>query len=104
MKTQDLYRMAGADNLDDVIKNWEAERQGMRELHDNNAALAIYNRRIRLIIILCIKAFDILESQGTLFLPEKAANVIIQVRDQIKKADKIITASREICDQIISKG
>jgi hypothetical protein len=100
MKTeQHLYKMAGADNLDEVIANWEAERQSMRELHDNNTALIIYNRRLRLIITLCEKTFEMLDMQGALFLPEKVIETINQVREQIKKGDRAIAASQEICNQ-----
>lgn len=101
--TEDLYRMAGADNLDEALASWEAERQAMRELHDNNTALVIYNRRIRLIIILCVKAFEMLDQHGAMFLPPKVLEIIGQVRDQIQKADKALAASQEICEQIIPK-
>lgn len=97
----DLYHMTGADSLDEVIANWEAERQAMRELHDANTALVIYNRRIRLIITIAVKAFDMLDQQGSMFLPSKVMDIIAQVRDQIGKADRALAASKEICEQII---
>lgn len=95
----DLFHFAGhANNIDEVIENWKTERQTMRELKDERTALIIYNRRIRLVITLCLKAFDILDTEGGLFVPQIVKDVIKQAREQVMLLDNSLASSLEICE------
>ncbi len=95
-----LYRITGADSLAEAITAIETERQIMRDLKDTNTALRIYNRRLRLIIILAEKTFVMIEQQGSLFLPPEVMKIIGDVRKQIDLAQRAITQSAELCEEI----
>ena len=82
-------------------KELDELRSKLRELHDTNAALAIYNRRIRLVVTLCVKAFDMLDLQGGLFIPPTVQDVIQKVRGQVALLENSLASSLEICERNI---
>lgn len=83
MKTiEDLYDLLGTDNIEQALKNLEDERQGMRELHDENNALRIYNRRLRLIVNYALQVFNLCERDLALFVAAKMREMIGNSREQ----------------------
>lgn len=70
----------------------------LRDLKDTNTALIIYNRRIRIVITLCVKVFDTLDNAGALFLPPSVKDAIKQAREQVAKLDHSLASSLEICE------
>ncbi len=80
--------MLGCDDVTEAVRNLEAEREGMRELHDENTALRIYNRRLRLVVDYALQVFDVCEHDLALFITPKAREMITKSREQIRAAEK----------------
>jgi len=97
----DLFHFAGqANNIDDVIEIWKAERTKARECQDERTALVIYNRRIRIVVTLCLKIFDLLDAEGGLFVPQIVKDTIKQAREQVRLLDNSLASSLEICENV----
>lgn len=90
-----LIDFAGTDDLQEALKMWEAEREAMRDLRDENIALRIYNRRLRLVIDLSLRLFTEIE-KGGMFVPAKAFELIEKARGVIEDADTAIQGSKEL--------
>ena len=97
-KVEELIALLGTSDLDEAIKNIEAERQGMRELHDENTALKIYNRILRLIVEFASQIFDALEGEGGMFLSDKVRGLIGKSRNQIALARKAVIESKALTE------
>ena len=87
-KIEELLGMLGCDDVVQAVKNLEGERAGMVELHDENTALRIYNRRLRLVVDYALQVFDICERDLALFITPKAREMITKSREQIRAAEK----------------
>lgn len=99
MKTiEELYDLLDTDNIEQAIKNLEGEREGMQELHDENNALRIYNRRLRLIVNYALQVFDVCERDLALFVTAKMRDMMGKSREQIRAADKVISESAGLCE------
>ena len=90
--------MLGTQDLEQEIKHIEGERQGMRELHDENKALSIYNQRLRLIVEFASQIFDALEGEGGMFLSDKVRGLIGKSRNQIALARKAVIESKALTE------
>ncbi|MBI5942888.1 MAG: hypothetical protein HY864_00850 [Chloroflexi bacterium] len=99
-QVEDLYRFLGTDDLAEALENLEGERQGMRELHDENTALKIYNRRLRLIVDYALQVFEIAEGDAGMFLTSRAREGMRKSREQIALAEKAIGESKGICERL----
>lgn len=103
MSVEDLlierfFYLFGTRDLAEIIKNIEAERQGMRELHDENNALRIYNHRLRLVVDFAMRVFAEIEASGLMLLPPKVRDLIGQSRNQIALADRAILQSKALTE------
>lgn len=90
-----LTDFTGTDNLEDALKMWHAEREAMCELHDENTALKIYNRRLRLVIDLVLRLCTELDKSG-MFLPAKVPALVTNIRKVIKDMEVSIIGSKEL--------
>ena len=88
-KIEELLAMLGCDDVEQALRNLMGEREGMVELHDENTALKIYNRRLRLVVDYALKVFDICERDLALFITPKAREMIAKSREQIRAAEKV---------------
>ena len=95
---EDLYKLLGTDDLNQAIKNIKAERAGMLEMHDENTALKIYNRRLRLIVTYALQVYEIVEGDAGMFLTSKAREGIQKSREQIAQAERAIGESKMIVE------
>ena len=84
-KIEELLGMLGCDDVVQAVKNLEGERAGMVELHDENTALRIYNRRLRLVVDYALQVFDICERDLALFITPKAREMIAKSRELVKR-------------------
>jgi acetate kinase len=96
-KIQDILEHAGAADLSEALSTWQAERQGMAELHDENTALRLINRRLRLAIGLFVRILDKID--GQMFLPAGIQDKINLVRDQLKMVDRDLVHSAYIANE-----
>lgn len=69
-----------------------------RELHDQNTALKILNRRLRMIVILAEKAFEMIALEGKVFLKPKTLDAIQRVILQIDDEKAHMSHGQNICD------
>ncbi len=73
-------------------------REQCHKLLDENTALTIYNRRIRLIADLSARVFDLL-ADVALFIPENTRELISKARGQIAQLERSITESKAIVEE-----
>lgn len=95
---QSLLALFGTDSISEVIELVHAERQGMRELHDTNVALKIYNRRLRLVLGLVKKVLDFVLGEGSMFLSAKAISAAEEAQKQYQLVERTVAASKELCE------
>lgn len=95
---EELYRLLGTDDLEQAILNIKAERADMLKLHDENTALKIYNRRLRLIVAYSLQVYETVEGDAGVFLTSKAREGIRKSREQIEQAERAITESKMISE------
>ena len=86
-KIEELLALLGTDDVGEAVKNLVGEREGMVELHDENTALKIYNRRLRLVVDYALQVFDICERDLALFITPKAREMMEKSREQIRAAE-----------------
>ena len=84
-RIEELLGMLGCDDVAEAVRNLEAEREGMRELHDENTALRIYNRRLRLVVDYALQVFDVCERDLALFITPKTREMITKSREMVER-------------------
>lgn len=55
----------------EAFEQWEREREALAELYDENQAMKIINRRLRLCLILAEQAVKAAETEAGMFITEK---------------------------------
>jgi regulator of replication initiation timing len=94
-----LYNITGhTADLDEALDEFENVKQAVGELFDENQALSILNRRMRLTLDFATKAMDIVERDAAMFVTPKARKWIEQFREQYTKLDNAILHSKIITD------
>lgn len=91
-----LETFAGVDDPVEALEMWQAEREAMLRLHDENTALRIHNRRLRVSLLICVRVFDLLD--GNMFLPAGVAGLIQKGREQIKIVERSVNESKRLCE------
>lgn len=91
-----LEDFAGVKDAVAALDMWEAEREDMLRLHDENTALRIHNRRLRVTLLICAKVFDLLD--GSMFLPHGVGDKIAKAREQIKIVERSVNESQRLCE------
>jgi len=97
-RVEELYRLFGTEDLAEMIESIEGERQGMRELHDENTALKIYNRRLRLVVEMAARVFDLL-GDVAMFMPGDTRALIEKAREQIAQVQRTVAESKAIVER-----
>jgi regulator of replication initiation timing len=94
-----LYEITGhTSDLDEALNEFENVKQAVGELFDENQALSILNRRMRLTLDFATKAMDIVERDAAMFVTPKARKWIEKFREQYTKLDNAILHSKIITD------
>jgi len=83
-------------DLDEALDEFESTQKAVAELFDENQALAILNRRMRLTLDFASKAIDIVERDAAMFITPKARKWIEQFREQYSKCRNTIVQSKEL--------
>lgn len=91
-----LIDFCGEDDPVKVLEMWQAEREAMLRLHDENTALRIHNRRLRVSLLICARVFDLLD--GSMFLPAGVAGLIQKGREQMKIIERSVNESKRLCE------
>jgi hypothetical protein len=91
-----LITFAGTDDPEEALKMWQAEREAMLELHDQNTALKIHNRRIRLTLNMCVRVLELLD--GQMFLPDGVGVLVTKAWEQIKIIERDVLSSKLLCE------
>ena len=98
LKKDFILRFSGSEDLGEALAAWQAERSDMLILHDQNTALKINDRRMRLVIQMCARVFELLD--GSMFLPPKVGDMIVKVRGQIDEVENLV-ADRSLLEEKI---
>ena len=83
-----------AATLSESLDQWEAERQALAELYDENQALTISIRQMMLTMTLAEKVITTLETEAAMFITQPSRNKIEQFREQMQKLNERITHSK----------
>ena len=84
-RIEELLALLGTDDIDEAVRNLMGERAGMVEMHDENTALRIYNRRLRLVVDYALQVFELCERDLALFITPKAREMIAKSRELVKR-------------------
>lgn len=87
------------DNPTNAFSQWQEERQGMREIHDQNEALKISSRRLVITLEIAERAINAMEADAGMFVRDATRKIVAQFREQMRKAKTSITISKEIIDE-----
>ena len=93
LQTRALEITGHTSDLDEALDEFEKVKEAVGELFDDNQALAILNRRMRLTLDFAAKAIDIVERDASMFITPKARKWIEQFREQYGKLDNTIVQS-----------
>jgi len=85
-----------AATLSESLDQWEAERQALAELYDENQALTISIRQMMLTMTLAEKIITSLETEAAMFITQPSRNKIEQFREQMQKLNERIAHSKMI--------
>jgi hypothetical protein len=91
-----FIEFAGVQSQEEALKMWQAEREAMLELHDQNTALKIHNRRIRLTLNMCVRVLELLD--GQMFLPDGVGKLVTVARKQIEIIQRDVLSSKLLCE------
>ena len=86
-------------DINEALDEFENVKEAVGELFDENQALAILNRRMRLTLDFASKAMDIVERDAQMFITPKARKWIEQFREQYGKLSNTISQSKEIIEK-----
>lgn len=79
-----------------AFAQWQQEREGMAEIHDENTALKILNRRLLLALTLAEKAVTRSESDAAMFITQPGRDAIQKFREQVAAIRNSIAYSKEL--------
>jgi hypothetical protein len=97
-RLEELTGGAAAD-LDEALDQWEQEREALSQFADQNQALEIYNRRLRLTLDMAEKSVALLETEAGMFISSKTRDKIQQFREQLDKTRNAAVQSKMMLDQ-----
>ena len=97
--TDRLFAITGhTDNLDEALDEFENVKQAVSELHDENQALTILNRRLRLCLDLARASLTAMQGEAGMFISEKTRAKAEQFLEQYEKLDAARTQSKMIVE------
>jgi len=103
MTIGDVKRLAleiwGMDDLEEVFNSAALEREALLGLYDQNEALKICNRRLRLLADLAKRTFEAVIEVGGLFLPQKVRDTYEKFQTQYRALDVTRADSRELVEE-----
>lgn len=84
-------------DINEALDEFENVKCAVAELFDENQALEIINRRIRLCLILAETSMNALQSECAMFITEKTRKKMTLFFEQLEKVQGAIAHSKEIC-------
>lgn len=84
------------DDLGEALDEMESMRTAIAELFDDNQALEILNKRMRVCLTLAETIVTTVQSETAMFVTEKTRAKINQFFEQYEKLQNTITLSKEI--------
>ena len=91
-----LLELSGAESVDEMLEQWESERGALSELADKNTALQLLNRALREALRTAESLVELLELEGGLFLPLKAAAYCVKFRILMVELENASKQSKEL--------
>jgi len=86
-------------DINEALDEFEHVKEAVGELFDNNQALAILNRRLKLTLDYANQTIAIIERDAAMFITPKARKWIEQFREQYGKLSNTISQSKEIIEK-----
>lgn len=77
-----------AATLAEALDQWEAEREALSQLFDENAALTISFRRYDLSMTLAENIINTIEQDAAMFITQKTRDKIAKFRDQMSQLEE----------------
>ncbi len=94
-----LHITGHTSDLDEVLDEFENVKEAVSELHEENQALAIINRRLRLCLDLAKGNVLAMQSEAGIFITEKTRAKTEQFFEQYGKLDAAKTQSKMIVEK-----
>lgn len=96
-----LFEITGhTDDLNEALDEFENVKEAVAELHDENQALTILNRRLRLCLELAHGNILALQAEAGMFITEKTRAKAEQFFEQYEKLSAARTQSRMIVENV----
>lgn len=90
-----LFSITGhTDDLDEALDDFENTKRAVAELYDDNQALSILNRRMRLCLTIAETAITAVQTENAMFISDKTRG----------KIDKVIIYLTHKVRQLTKKG
>ena len=83
-------------DINEALDEFENVKQAVAELYDENQALTILNRRLRLCLTLAEAAINTMQSDAAMFITEKTRGKVNQFVEQLEKTQNAIVQSQTI--------
>ena len=86
-------------DLNEALDDFERTKESVTELFDDNQALSILNRKLRLTLDLAFTVIALTEKDAGMFITEKTRKRIAEFRDQFNKLDNAKFQSQLITEK-----
>jgi len=89
-----IFSITGhTDDINEALDEFENIKQAVAELFDENQALTILNRKLRLCITLAETTLKQIESDAGMFITDKTRGKLNQFFEQLEKTQNAISIS-----------
>lgn len=85
------------DDINEALDEMEFMKIAIAELFDDNQALEIINRRMRLCLTLAQTTIAAIETDVAMFITDKTRNKLNQFNEQLAKLENAIVLSKNHC-------
>lgn len=83
-------------DINEALDDFENTKQAVAELFDDNQALEILNRRMKVCLTLAQTAMTLVQTDAAMFITEKTRGKMNQFFEQYEKLQNVIAQSKEI--------
>jgi regulator of replication initiation timing len=81
-------------DINEALDEFENVKEAIGELHDENQALSIINRRLLLCLDLAQSSVQAMEKDASMFITDKTRKAMQQFFDQLEKTQSAIVQSK----------
>lgn len=89
------------DDINEALDEFERVKEAIAEFYDENQALEILNRKLRLCLTLAQTTVQAIESDAAMFITDKTRAKLNQFNEQLEKTQNVITLSKAIQEKTL---